>query len=457
MPRKDRKLLLIAMSGVRVKDRELLELGMTLPGFVERSQVIASLPSLSLLTVAAHTPANWAITYREVDELNLPRLSSIADEGFDLIGISAFTARILDAYALSDQLRALDQVVVLGGLHVSVLPEEAARHADAIVVGEAEAVWNRLIDDFESQTLKKRYRASEARPKYHLGRSRIPRYDLLDVKKYNRLTLQTTRGCPVDCSFCAASRLISNYKVKPIDLVRRELEAIIDIWPKPFIELADDNTFFNKKWGRHLAQLFSEYRIKWFTETDISIADDEPLLEHLARSGCAQLLIGLESATPESLKEIDARSWKHRQYESYLKSIEKIQSYGISVNGCFILGWDSDDTSIFESTAQFVSDSALAEVQITLLTPFPGTDLYRSLHDSGRLISERFWDKCTLFDTTFHPKRMSADELTAGFRWLMTQIYTRQEHQKRKQKFRSCMRAARITRQSEARQSARLA
>lgn len=446
---RDRKLLLIAMSGVRVKDRELLSLGMTLPGFVERSKVIASLPSLSLLTVAAYTPDNWNITYREIDGLNTESVSSIAEEGFDLIGISAFTARILDAYKLADGLRSLQQRVVLGGLHVSVLPEEALKHADAVVVGEAEAVWESLLQDFENNCLKPAYVSARVNPRYHLRESRVPRYDLLEIAKYNRITLQTTRGCPLDCSFCAASRLISKYKIKPIERVRKELEAIISIWPRPFIELADDNTFYDKRWGKELAKLFSEYRIRWFTETDISIADDDELLEQLAKSGCAQLLIGLESSVPVSLKGVDAKDWKYRQFESYLEKIEKIQSYGISVNGCFILGFDSDDSSIFESTYEFVSASSLAEVQITLLTPFPGTKLYRELLESDRLMEEVFWDKCTLFDTTFHPKQMSVDELSAGFKWLMQNLYSDEEHLKRKQKFKECVRTAHRNRKSD--------
>jgi radical SAM superfamily enzyme YgiQ (UPF0313 family) len=443
---KDRTLLLIAMSGVRVRDKELLALGMTLPGFVERSEVIASLPSLSLLTLAAYTPEHWEITYLEIDELDLEHTNAIVNKSFDLIGISAFTARILDAYRLADELRKCGQRVVLGGTHVSVMPEEASQHADAIVVGEGEAVWETLLNDFEDDSLKKVYRSREVTPLYHLRASKIPRYDLLDITKYNRITLQTTRGCPLDCSFCGASRLISKYKIKPIQNIRRELEAIVNLWKKPFIELADDNTFYDKKWGKELATLFSEFQIRWFTETDISIADDDELLGALAESGCAQVLIGLESSVPESLKGVDGKNWKLKQFDSYLQKIEKIQSYGISVNGCFILGFDSDDVSIFNSTAEFVTASSLSEVQITLLTPFPGTRLYRELRDDGRLIEEVFWDKCTLFDTTFHPKRMSVDELGAGFRWLMQKLYSDEEHLKRKRKFRQCMRVSRDTR-----------
>jgi radical SAM superfamily enzyme YgiQ (UPF0313 family) len=447
MAKPERNLLLIAMSGVRVKDKQLLELGMTLPGFVERSKVIASLPSLSLLTVAAYTPENWQVTYREIDELSECDLACF--KGFDLVGISAFTARILDAYDVADTLRQLGVTVVIGGLHASVLPDEVLKHADSVVVGEAELVWEELILDLEAGSLRKVYRSREAKSKFDLAHSRIPRYDLLDVEKYNRITLQTSRGCPLDCSFCAASRLISTYKVKPLKNIRQEIEAILSILSKPFIELADDNTFLNKKWSKELAVLFAEYPIKWFTETDISVADSDELLELLAQSGCAQLLIGFESSLPDSLRGLDAKNWKYHQYDSYLKKIEKIQSYGISVNGCFVIGFDSDDVDIFELTESFVVGSSLAEVQITLLTPFPGTDLQRRLESEGRLLEPVYWDKCTLFDVTYHPKQMTVDELSSGFRELMASLYSDERYRQRRLNFRQCLKSKRSTLQLE--------
>ena len=279
------------MSGVRVKDKELLELGMTLPGFVERSEVVASLPSLSLLTLAAFTPEHWEIVYKECDDIENYDSTWILDESFDLIAISSFSARILDGYKLADSLRQAGLKVVLGGLHVTALPEEASLHADAIVIGEGEPVWQTLLSDFENGSLKTVYDSKTLRKSFSLSDTLVPRYDLLDISQYNRLTLQTTRGCPLDCSFCAASRLLSNYKIKPLAQVEKELEAIFSLWPKPFIELADDNSFINKKWAKKLAKLFSAYPLRWFTETDISIAEDEELLELLALSRCTQVLI----------------------------------------------------------------------------------------------------------------------------------------------------------------------
>ena len=438
---KQRTLLLLAMSGVRVQNAALLEAGLTLPGFVERSRVIASLPSLGLLTLAAWTPENWHIEYREVDDLDDHNFD---DFDFDLVAISSLSARVLDAYTIADALRARGVTVVIGGLHASALPQEAALHADAVVCGEGESVWPQLLRDFENHQLQPLYSSFDSsHKKFRLCDSRTPRFDLLDIAKYNRLTLQTTRGCPLDCEFCGASRLISSYKKKPLENIRREIKLILSIWPRPFLELADDNTFADKRWARELAQLLSEYSIPWFTETDISVADDDELLRLLAQSNCAQLLIGFESSTRSSLQSIDGRNWKRDRHAKYLDDIAKIQSYGIAVNGCFILGFDADDVGVFDRTREFVSQSDLSDVQITVLTPFPGTALQHRLKHENRLLKSVYWNQCTLFDVTFQPAQMSAQLLESEFGNLMHDIYADEAVARRKSRFRECVRARR--------------
>lgn len=436
-------LLLVALSGVRVRDKELLALGMTLPGFVDRGKVIASLPSLGLITLAAHMPEHWNIEYLELDQVANYDIQTIVKRQPDLIAFSALTARIETAYALADKLRGEGLCVVAGGLHVSAVPNEAALHFASIVVGEGETAWPQLIADFEAGSLQPVYRSTEIdRSGFAFENSRCPRYDLLPLSQYNRITFQTTRGCPFDCSFCAASRTISRFKTKPIDLVRRDLEAILTRWPSAFIELADDNTFVHKSWSRDLAKLLGEYPVLWFTETDISVADDLQLLESLAASGCRQLLIGLESVNPGSLRDLDRANWKYGRYENYIKQITTIQSYGISVNGCFTLGLDADDENIFQTTLDFVRDSELSEVQITVLTPFPGTSLYTQLAAQGRLLKPRYWNECTLFDVTYQPAKMSVEQLRSGFRWLMSELYSPAETARRRAKFNRIIRQA---------------
>jgi len=428
------KVVLIAMSGVRVYNEKLLNTGLTLPGFVDRSKVIASLPSLGLLTLAAHTPKNWEVVYRELDNYTEEEIQEILELKPDIIAFSSLTARINETYELSKRFRENGITVVIGGLHVSALPDEAKKHADVIVQGEGELSWGAVLYDFENNCLKQVYSSlSEPTYDFQLKNSKVPKYELLEISKYNRLTIQTTRGCPRNCNFCAASRTISAYKKKPIKLIKKELDAIFKIWDKPFIELADDNTFVDKKWSKKLLKLFAKYKMRWFTETDISIAYDDELLELLAKSNCSQILIGFESINSDSVKDLDS-GWKYKQFDNYTKAIDKIQSYGISVNGCFILGFDSDTKETFLETEKFIKESNLTDVQITLLTPFPQTDLYLQLQKEGRLLPIN-WNKCTLFDVMFVPKNFTVEELENEFQKLMTNIYTDELVKERKKRY----------------------
>src|SRR5439155_10781359 len=169
----------------------------------------------------------------------------------------------------------------------------------------------------------------------------------------------------------------------------------------------------------------------YFTETDVSVADDLELCDLLAESGCRQVLIGFESPRNNDLIGIDPASWKSRQASRYRRVIDTLQSRGVSVNGCFILGLDSHTPDIFPTMLDFVRSSGLAEVQYTVLTPFPGTPLFERLRHEGRLLQEEFWDSCTLFDVNFQPKQMTVNELESGLRWLFRETYNRDETSRR--------------------------
>jgi radical SAM superfamily enzyme YgiQ (UPF0313 family) len=414
------KIGFIAMSGVRVHDPELLALGLNLPGFVERSEVIASLPSLGLLTLAGLTPPHIEVEYVEIPEIDevveLPG-------AFDAVAISSFTAKIKDAYRLADRYRRAGTKVVLGGLHVTMLPDEAAAHADAIVVGEAEAVWPQVVRDLEAHTLRPRYHAAPGA--FDLAGAPMPRFDLLDPSRYNRITVQTQRGCPFHCEFCAASiRLRPGYRTKPIAKVLAEIGEIRKIWDEPFLEFADDNTFASKPHGWALVRGLRDLGLKWFTESDISIGREPALLREMKESGCAQILVGLESPQAGGLDGVETRTnWKRRQLDDYRRAIDTIQESGITLNGCFVLGLDGTDASAFDAVYDFVRETGLYEVQITVMTPFPGTPLYERLLDAGRILYPGAWERCTLFDVNYVPERMSVEELERGFRDLMARIY----------------------------------
>jgi hypothetical protein len=365
------KIALVAMSGIRVCDQELLNMGLTLPGFVERSKVIASLPSLGLLTLAGMTPPQHEVRYVEVADTKIDGPSRAVMESADLVAVSSFSAQMKEAYRLADELRAKGIPVVMGGLHATCLP------------------------------------------------------------------VQTSRGCSHRCEFCASSVLLtSRYKQKPAEKVLAEIDRIREVWKHPFIEFADDNTFVNKKHSKELMRALARQQVRWFTETDVSVADDTELLDLMRDSGCEQVLIGFESPSAVALAGVEqAANWKARQVDRYLAAIDRLQSRGITVNGCFVLGLDRSGPDSFEAIWRFVKESGLFEVQITVQTPFPGTPLYDRLRREGRLLYEGAWERCTLFDVTFQPSDMTVSQLEAGLRDLGSRLYNAESTRERRRAF----------------------
>lgn len=414
------KVALIAMSGIRAENEQLMELGMVLPGFLERARTLFAMPSLSLLTLAGLTPDDIDLVYREYREFPTDEPPDC-----DLVAITSFTAQIEDAYRVADIYRSRGTRVVMGGLHVTVLPEEAAIHADTVVVGEGEPVWSALLDDFRQGRPKARY-DSEPKARFNMASAPLPRYDLLNPDHYNRFPVQTSRGCPLKCNFCASSILLTPYYVhKPVDRVAAEIREIKRTWPRPFIELADDNSFANPRYGRKLVEAIGGENVKWFAETDISVAEDDELLGLIAESGCRQLLVGLESPMAGGLDKVELKSnWKYRKRDYYRRAIERIQSHGITLNGCFVLGLDGDSEEVFDEIPRFVEETGLYDVQVTVMTPFPGTPLYRQLAADGRLIEPTNWRQCSLFDVNFTPLNMTVETLERRFRELVVELYS---------------------------------
>jgi radical SAM superfamily enzyme YgiQ (UPF0313 family) len=427
------KIGLLAMSGLRAHDPKLLQLGLTLPGVLERGRVVATLPSLGLLYLAAVTPPGHDLHYfdAEADGKEPPEVYDC-----DLVAISTFSAQVFEAYAVADRLRQRGVKVAMGGLHVTVRPDEAAHHADHVFIGEGEALWPEAVRAIEAGCGSRVWNAAQY-PPIDVRRLPTPRYDLLAGRPYNRFPVQTTRGCPWRCDFCASNVMLRQaYRKRPVEHVQRDIDEVRRLRSRPFIEFADDNTFVDKAWGKELCRALIPLKLNWFTETDISVADDEELLALMRQAGCRQVLIGLESPGLAGLNGIELRAnFKALRCGRYLEAVRGIQAHGITVNGCFILGLDGHTPDVFEEVYDFALSAPLYDVQVTVLTPFPGTPLYDRLLREGRILEPERWDLCTLFDVNFVPRGMTPQELRDGIYWLAERLYTEECLERRRRPF----------------------
>lgn len=434
------KIGLIAMSGIRACDKELLELGLTLPGFVERSKAIASLPSLGLLTLAGMTPRQHQVRYLEIADF---AQADALPTDFDLVAISSLSAQVKDAYRLAERYVKLGVPVVIGGLHVTAKPYEPGQYGASAVAGEGEVVWGAVLEDAELGCLKPIY---DARGQdFDLANAPMPAFELLDIERYNRLTVQTSRGCPWRCNFCASSILLTRkYKQKPVAKVLAEIDHILSLWPRPFIEFADDNSFVNRRYWLELLPELRKRRIKWFTETDLAVHVDEDLLEHMREAGCAEVLIGFESPTRDGLDGVELKTnFKWKRFEEYRAAIRTIQRHGIRVNACFVVGLDGHTPQVVDALLDFVRDTLPFDVQVTVPTPFPGTPFYEQLKNEGRLIDAHGYERCTLFDVNFQPKGMTIEEVRAAMRRLAVDLYNEDFTNRRREHFKATWAAER--------------
>jgi radical SAM superfamily enzyme YgiQ (UPF0313 family) len=369
----------------------------------------ALVPPLGLAEVAALTPADVevSLTDEKVTVVDFQKET-------DLVGITALTMTAQRAYEIADAFRARGVKVVLGGIHPSVLPEEASQHADAVVIGEAEDIWPNLIADFRANKLQKIYRQHERPSMINLP---FPRRDLFARGAYLfRNTIFTTRGCPYSCSFCTVTSFFGHtYRCRPVEEVVKEIETLDK---KKLVVFLDDNIVGNPKFAKELFRALVPFKIKWVSQCSVTIARDNELLKLAADSGCIDLWIGFESLSPTNLSAVGKRINAADEYESVIR---KIHSYGIGIHGFFVFGFDEDDADSFKRTVRFAQRMRLETAQFNLLTPYPGTGLYESLDKAGRIVN-RDWSEYGN-DLMFEPKSMSREMLQKGRTWAWREFY----------------------------------
>ncbi len=385
----------------------------------QREDTISSpfkLQRVNLPLLAALTPPGHTITI--VEEAFAP---DDINQDVDLVGITVLTELALRAYRIADTYRQKAVKVVMGGIHPTVLPDEALKHADAVVVGEAEGVWPRLVSDAASGQMQRIYRAGKMTDLKGLPK---PRRDLLPGTKYQGniripIGVETSRGCPYDCEFCCIGQTLGQqYRVRPVREVIAEIESI----DSPHLFFVDDALGLNRNVAKKLFTEMIPLRRRWLAQGTVSLAEDLELLRLMERSGCLGLLIGFESVQKGTQNEV--KKIKNLRIDFY-EAMRRFHGEGFGILGSFVFGFDYENKDVFEQTLEFIMRCRMDVVQLRILTPYPGTRLYKRLLSEGRLFVRDWWLRGYPPDTLlFQPKGMTADELMSGFDRLNRQAYS---------------------------------
>ena len=385
-------------------------------------------PPLNLPYLAAVTPPHYQI--EALDE----NIQPFEYRKADIVGITAYTASVHRAYQIAQIYREKGIATVMGGIHVSMLPQEALEFCDSVVVGEAEGIWTKVLEDFEGGKMQKQYQGSLA----SLDSLPIPRRDILQNRNYQWGSIQTSRGCPMNCNFCSVTAFNGRrFRRRPLDSVMEELQQI----PQKRVMIVDDNIIgYGKQdleWARAFFSRILEKDIKktFLAQASILFGEDLELLRVAAKAGLRIVFTGLESLNENTLKSyqkiINLERLKLGRYKELITNIRKA---GIAFHGAFMLGSDDDDCSVFESTLQFIKSSHIDVLQTTKPTPLPGTQMWNTMTKEGRILDQNFpeaWEDYRLSRLVYKPTKMSLNEVYEGFTYLKNIYYSLWETLKR--------------------------
>ena len=360
--------------------------------------------------LAAFVPSHWTVLH--IDEAVRPIDFEMPA---DLVAITFHTPSAPHAYGMAARFRQRGILVVLGGPHVTLMPDEAQAHADVIFVGEAETHWPQFLRDVEAGRQSQRHRSTEPPTLEHAPMSRK---DLFHRHDHTGGVLFATRGCRHRCDFCTLAVMYqSRVRKRPVAAVAEEYGS----FPGKVIILWDDNIASDVEYAKTLFKALTPHRKWWSSQASIHAAQDDEFLELAARSGCKQLFLGLESISQASVNEV------HKGFNrvaDYARAIERIHSHGIAVQAGIVFGFDNDTQAIFSETLDFLEAAGVQNATFNILTPFPGTRLHQRLEAEGRILT-RDWSKYNgRADVVFRPRHMSPEELLAGYRYANRRFYS---------------------------------
>lgn len=365
-------------------------------------------------TIAAAIPDDIDIKIIDMYVQNIEYESINAD----LALVTTLTTFAPVAFEVARKLKEKSITVIVGGVHAVVMPDECQQHFDAVVIGEAELLMDEILNDFRSGNLKKRYETSE---QMDLSKSRIPRYDLLQLHKYSFNALMASKGCAFDCDFCS-SRLITGagFRHKTVDQVINEIRFMQKLHEKdPMVPdtffFADSNLYTDRSFLKELLNALIPLDIHhWGIFASVNIAYDEEVLDLLEKANCEMIQIGFESVNPASLKSVNK---KQNNPVKYKEIVEKLAKRGIYAQGSFIFGFDDDDSSVFKETIAAIEEANFIMTGFFSLTPFPGTKVFKRLSEEGRILHQD-WSKYDMEEVVYSPKRMTAEEMKDGLKYV---------------------------------------
>ncbi|HEY9061579.1 MAG TPA: radical SAM protein [Pseudobacteroides sp.] len=366
---------------------------------------------LSLPLLAALTPKDYEVElcYETIEDVDF-------DTDASLIGISSMGHGVLRTIDIAKEFKKRGKTVILGGYMVSLMPEEAAKYCDSVVIGDAEEAWKELLEDYRRDALKKVYK----KQLQNLS-TPLPRYDLIVKKRIgNFLPVQAGRGCPNTCSFCSVFCLYKgSYLKRDIDEVIRDIKEVKRLGFKRFL-LLDDNIFSDRKYAFSLCREIRKLNMKWMTQCSIDIAKDTELLKIISESGCMALSFGLESISKESLRSMN-KAWADP--DSYGSQIKIIQSYGIDISTEMVVGAEGDTLESISATADFITANGIMVPRFYILTPIPGTKYYYDMMKENRIYKHDIY-RYNGTEAVHIPKNMSPEELTDAYWSLYREVFS---------------------------------
>lgn len=376
-----------------------------------RRRRASSMPKLTLPLLAVY--ANGLFDVHIIDE-------TVEDIDFnikaDLVAITVVTQLAHRAYEIAQEFRRRGTKIVMGGFHVYFFPDEAAEHADSLVIGEAEGVWEQLLLDFLAGKMKRRYQRDTL---HSLVGLRKPRIDL--VKRgayYTPNVIETARGCPHKCAFCAVTLFWGHrHRFRPVPEVIDEIRSM----PPGAIVFVDDNIIGSPSRAKELFKAMIPLKRKWSSQADMRLAKDPELLELCAKSGCQWLLMGIESINTQNLEDVGKT--RVNRVEEYEESIRTIQAAGINVLGSFIFGLDHDDKTVFDNTVQFCVDNRMSGANFYIFIPLPFTRLFDKMEKEGRILHHD-WSRYDGNHVVFRPMLMTPNELLEGYIYAYRSLYS---------------------------------